>query len=303
MSSPHADVPLPTSEPQLLPLCRTLEQVDAALDVGARELYIDLMELAGLGRAVEKCRAAGARVVLATMRIQKPGEEPLDKRFERLAPDGILARHLGALEHYRHRVSRAFTLHGDFSLNCTNAVTGRYLLSLGLSTLTPSYDLNLSQLEELAGGLPPPRLEVTVHQHLPLYHTEYCVYAHNLSRGRNYEDCGQPCEAHRIQLRDAKGLEHPVLVDVHCRNTVFHAQAQSAASHFGRLLALGIRRLRVELVWESAAETARVLDSYARLLTGERSAAQVLAAIGAIERYGVTAGTLQVQRSRLPVVA
>jgi putative protease len=227
------------------------------------------------------------------MRIQKPGEEPFDKRFEALQPDGILARHLGALHHYRGRTG-PFTLHGDFSLNAANVITGRTLLGLGLATLTPSYDLNISQLEDLAAGLPPDRLEVTLHQHLPLYHTEYCLYAHNLSKGRDFRTCGRPCEDHRVNLRDGKGLEHPVLVDVGCRNTVFNAQAQSAAPHLKTLLAAGIRRYRVEFVWESADEVRRILDSYRALLGGERAPAQVVREVGALERYGVTSGTFAV---------
>jgi len=295
--------PAPAGAPLLVPLCRTLEQVDAALGMGFRELYVDMMELVGLGRAVERCRGAGARVIIATMRIQKPGEEPIDRRFEELEPDGILARHLGALARHRGAVRPGFSLHGDFSLNCTNAITGRTLLGMGLATLTPSYDLDLAQLQDLAAGLPAHQLEVTVHQHLPLYHTEYCLYAHHLSQGRDHRDCDRPCEAHRIQVRDPRGLEHPILVDVHCRNTVFNGQAQSAARHWKAILDTGVRRLRVELVWESAEETARVLGLYRGLLAGEQPAARVASELGAIERYGVTAGTLQVvSRARLPVV-
>jgi putative protease len=240
--------------------------------------------------------------VIATLRIQKPGEEPLDKRFTALKPDGMLARHLGALHHYRQRVSDDFALHGDFSLNATNVITGRTLLAMGLKTLTPSYDLNLEQLRALASGLPPSRLEVTVHQHLPLYHTEYCLYAHNLSDGKDFRSCGRPCEEHRVELEDQKGQRHPVLVDVHCRNTVFNAKAQSAARHVRELLTMGLSRFRVELVWESAAETRRVMEAYRGLVEGTRTAADVASSIDAIERYGVTSGTFTVMRPSLPVV-
>jgi putative protease len=281
------------AESSIVPLCRTIEQVDAVLELGFREVYLDFMELVGLGEAVKKCRAKGARTVIATMRVQKPGEEPFDKRFEALKPDGILARHLGALHHYRGR-GGDFTLHGDFSLNATNIITGRTLLALGLATLTPSYDLNVSQLEDLAVGLPADRLEVTIHQHLPLYHTEYCLYAHNLSDGKDFRDCGRPCEEHRINLRDGKNLEHPVLVDVGCRNTVFNARAQSAAPHVKALLAKGIRRFRVEFVWETADEVGKVLESYRALLLGNRPPLQVVRDVGALERYGVTSGTFAV---------
>jgi len=283
----------PAGAPKLIPLLRTLEQVEVALRLGFDELQLDFMELVGLGIAVEKVRAAGARVIVATPRVQKPGEEGYDKRFERLRPDGILARHLGAVEHFR-RNPHAETVHGDFSLNATNALTARTLLALGLSTLTPAYDLDLAQLLDLAAGVPGERLEVTIHQHLPLFHNEHCVYSHLLSNGHDYRDCGRPCEAHLVQLRDGQGLEHPVIVDVGCRNTVFNARAQSAAGCLPRLLDAGVRRFRVELVREGGAETERVLRAYSGLLDGARTGRQVIAEVGALEKYGVSAGTLVV---------
>jgi len=279
--------------PKLIPLLRTLGQVDVALRLGFDELQLDFMELVGLGVAVERARARGAKVIVATPRVQKPGEEGYDRRFERLRPDGILARHLGAVEHFR-RNPHTETVHGDFSLNATNALTARTLLGLGLSTLTPAYDLDLAQLLDLASGVPAERLEVTIHQHLPLFHNEHCVYSHLLSNGHDYRDCGRPCEKHLIRLRDGLGMEHPVIVDVGCRNTVFNARAQSAAACLPQLLAAGVRRFRVELVRESEAETERVLRAYAALLAGKRTGPQVIAQVGALEKYGVSAGTLVV---------
>ena len=290
--APVAAGPAP-AEAKLIPLLRTLEQVDAALRLGFDELQLDFMELVGLGRAVEMVKAAGARAIVATPRVQKPGEEGYDRRFERLRPDGILARHLGAVEHFR-RNPHAESVHGDFSLNATNALTARTLLDLGLATLTPAYDLDLAQLLDLAAGVPAGRLEVTLHQHLPLFHNEHCVYSHLLSNGHDFRDCGRPCERHLIELRDNLGMDHPVIVDVGCRNTVFNARAQSAASCLPRLLEAGVRRFRVELVRESAEETGRVLSAYRELLKGRRTGRQVIAEIGALEKYGVSAGTLVV---------
>jgi putative protease len=163
---------------------------------------------------------------------------------------------------------------GDFSLNATNAVTARTLLALGLSTLTPAYDLDLTQLLDLARGVPALRLEVTLHQHLPLFHNEHCVYSHLLSNGRDFRDCGRPCERHLIELRDGLQLSHPVIVDVGCRNTVFNARAQSAAACLPQLLAAGVRRFRVELVRETFAETRRVLEAYAGCCAASASRAR-----------------------------
>jgi putative protease len=69
---------------------------------------------------------------------------------------------------------------------------------------------------------------------------------------------------------------------------VFNAQAQSAAPLVPQLLELGVRRFRVELVWERADEVTRTLKAYQKLLNGELSAEAVLKEAAVHERYGVT---------------
>ena len=66
-----------------------------------------------------------------------------------------------------------------------------------------------------------------MHQHLPIFHTEHCVFCRFLSEGNSYLDCGRPCESTSVHLRDGNGKDHLVLADEGCRNTVFNAQAQS----------------------------------------------------------------------------
>jgi len=289
-----AIAPRPDAPPHLVALCRTDEQLEAVIAAGLPEVELDWMEMVGLSRAVTRARAAGLRVVIATVRVQKPGEEGYDARLARLEPDGVLVRHLGAVTYFRERPGPRPTLHGDFSLNATNSLTARYLLGCGLDTVTCAHDLDATQVFALLAASPAGRLAVTIHHHIPTFHTEHCVYAHLLSGGRDYRSCGRPCEAHRVSLRDRVGLVHPVLVDVGCRNTVFNAQAQSAASLVPRLIARGVRRLRVELVRETRGETARVLAAYLDLISGRATAADTLAAIGGHEQFGVTRGTMQV---------
>ena len=117
-----------------------------------------------------------------------------------------------------------------------------------------------------------------------------------MGTGRDYRTCGRPCEQHRIALRDYAGHEHPVVVDVGCRNTVFNALAQSAAPLVPRLLELGVRRFRVELVWERRDEVTKTLSAYKKLLAGEITPAAALEAASVHERYGVTTPLRVVRR-------
>lgn len=289
--------------PELVPLFRTEEQLRAFIDSSPApgcEVELDWMEMVGLRRAVELARKAGLKVTLATVRVQKPGEEAFDRRIAGLSPDGILVRHWGALMHFSKELDRPeesrLKLHGDFSLNVTNSLTAHHLLGLGLQTVTASHDLNKTQLLELLKNVPRGRISVVLHHHIPTFHNSHCVYAHVLSQGKDYRDCGRPCEKHRLALRDYAGHEHPMVVDVSCRNTMFNASAQSAAPLVPQLLELGVRRFRVEFVWEQGEEVTRTLSAYRRLLAGDINAKQALLEASVHERYGVT--TLRVKKAQ-----
>src|SRR5690606_23058838 len=120
-----------------------------------------------------------------------------------------------------------------------------------LKRITPTHDLNAAQIVQLAADVGPERLEVVAYQHLPVFHTEHCVFCRFLSTGTSYKDCGRPCESHVVSLRDAQGRAHPLMADVGCRNTVFGAEAQNAASHLASWLDVGLRDFRLEFVHES----------------------------------------------------
>lgn len=288
---PAAIAPL-AIEPHVVPLCRTDEQLDALLDAGAREVELDWMELVGLGKAVERARQRGAKVGIATVRVQKPGEEKIDAHLAKLAPDHVLVRSWGSLAYFAGLADRP-ALHGDFSLNVTNSITAGWVLARGLETVTAAHDLDKDQLLALLAAAPPGRIGVTVHHHIPTFHTEHCVYAHLLSTGTDYRSCGRPCEQHQVALRDRVDLVHPVVVDVGCRNTVFNAQAQSAASLVPELLARGVRRFRLELVRESAAEARRLHEAYTQLVAGAIAPAEAVRRAAVHEQFGVTRGTMR----------
>lgn len=283
----------PPSSPSLIPLVRTPAQLEAVIAAKLPEVELDWMELVGLEKAVTRARAAGLFVTIATTRVQKPGEEGIDSRLTRLAPDGVLVRHWGGLVHFSKLAQRP-VVHGDFSLNVTNSVTAHQLLALGCDSLTAAHDLDETQLHQLLANVPGDRLTVVGHHHIATFHTEHCVYAHTLSRGRDFRTCGRPCEQHRVALKDREGREHPVVVDVGCRNTVFNAQAQTAARAVPKLVRAGVKRFRVEFVWEDQATCASVLEGWQRLLAGRESPDELVKRVAVHEQFGVTAGTMRV---------
>jgi putative protease len=181
---------------------------------------------------------------------------------------------------------------GDFSLNAANSLTAEELFAMGLDALTPTHDLNAAQVADLARRAGVGRIEAVAYQHLPVFHTEHCVFCRFLSTGTSYRDCGRPCERHQVALRDPQGREHPVLADVGCRNTVFGAEAQQAALRLEEWRAAGICDFRLEFAHETAEQVAAVARAFAETLAGRRSGRALAEFLRSIAPGGTTEGSL-----------
>jgi putative protease len=291
-SIPYSTDAVARQQPALHALCRTQAQIDAALNVAVPRLYIDFEDIRLYADAVQKVRQSGAsaEVWLATPRIQKSGEAGFFKLIERAEPDGVLIRNLGALTFFEHSPLR---LTGDFSLNVANPLTAHFLKQhTRLQQLTVSYDLTLEQVLDLLNLAEPSWFELTLHQHMPMFHMEHCVFAAFMSEGKDFNTCGRPCERHRVHLRDRVGMEHPLKADVGCRNTLYNSVAQTGAGFYSALLDAGLRQFRVELLEQDYTESKHVLAVYQELLAGKRSGDAVWRELRALSQLGVTRGTM-----------
>lgn len=275
------------SQPIISILCRTSEQAQALATESPDLLYLDFEDLRRFAPTIETLRKSSqVPIFLATPRIQKAGETGFFRLIENAQPDGVLIRNLGGLDHFH---SLNIPIVGDFSLNISNPLSADLFISEGLQRVTPSYDLNISQLLELLHTSPPSWFELTLHQHIPMFHMEHCVFAAFLSEGKDHLTCGRPCDRHRISARDRVGEAHPIRADVGCRNTVFHARPQSGASHIPQLLATGLRHFRLELLEESPEEAVLLLASYRKALLGHSDPSHLAHSLGARDQLGVLA--------------
>ena len=298
-----------TATAKLSVLARDLAQVNTICDMidrgdadGIDEIMVDFLEIDGMRDAVNRIRATPSiKVVVASPRIIKPGEAGIWRTLLRLEPDGLLVRSTGLL----HRMmqmggegaeidvgvsqlegeedttnNQEFVvtipeLIGDFSLNVANPLTAWELLTYGCNRVTASYDLNANGITALLesmgnGPLGAAKVEVVAHAHLPIFHTEHCVFARFLTKGNSYLDCGHACTNHNVHLRDEKGADNLVLADLGCRNTVFGSEAQSGVHSLKEWATAGASRFRVELVDEGAEDVELIIGGYLSVLDGEQ---------------------------------
>jgi putative protease len=293
-----------TTEPELIVVIRHLHQLEGAWAAGARTIYCEFEDPKKYREAVQRFRQLQAAAPatpqpalptpqlslwVAAPRIFKPGEEWILKQVLSCEADGYLVRNYDHLQWFAGKRRR-----GDFSLNVANPLTAQYYVERhGLERVTASYDLNVAQLEALLQGAPGAWFDITLHQHMPMFHMEHCVFCAFLSEGTDYRNCGRPCDQHDVRLRDRVGAEHPLKADAGCRNTVYNSRAQTGAEFADRLLALGARSFRIEFLNEDADELQRTVGRYRQLLRGEISGAELWREFKLINQLGVTRGQLE----------
>ena len=292
----------PAATAQLIVLVRSLPQLEAALKCGTTTIYCEFEDPKKYREAVTLFHTARgcsvnqpstinyqlSGIFVAPPRIFKMGDDWILKQVRSCNADGYLVRNYDHLKFFAdaRRV-------GDFSLNVANRITADYFKNhFGLERVTASYDLNATQLDALLLAAPPEWFEITIHQHMPMFHMEHCVFCAFLSSGKDYRDCGRPCDTHDVRLRDRVGAQHPLKADAGCRNTVFNSQAQTGAEFVERLLALGVRNFRMEFLNEDSEEVVRTITKYRQLLRGEISGTQLWRELKLFNQLGVTRGQM-----------
>lgn len=281
---------------ELIAVLRLLEQLEPAWSAGARVLYCEFENPKHYREAVQRFRelqatdaAVPSSIWVAPPRIFKPGEEWILKQVRSCDADGYLVRNYDHLQFFAADRKR-----GDFSLNVANQWAADYFLhQFGLERVTASYDLNIMQLDALLRAAPADWFDITIHQRMPMFHMEHCVFCAFLSTGKDYRDCGRPCDTRRVELRDRVGALLPVKADAGCRNTVFNNRAQTGAEFVAHLQELGVRNFRVEFVNESAGEVARTIGRYRQLLAGAITGAELWWELRLINQLGVTRGQME----------
>jgi len=296
--TPFVSVPSPAHEAEMVVLVRNVPQLEKVLQCGVSKIYAEFEDPKKYREAVSLVHSAGCsdrerEIFVAPPRIFKPGEEWILNQVHSSNADGYLIRNYDHLKFFasNRRV-------GDFSLNVANALSAEYFKTkYNLEYVAASYDLNAEQLEALLRSAPPEWFEITLHQHMPMFHMEHCVFCAFLSEGTDYRNCGRPCDTHQVQLKDRVGAQHPLKADAGCRNTVFNSMAQTGAEFFERFRSLGARRFRIEFLNETPDEVERTIAQYRKLFRGEIAGSQLWRELKLVNQLGVTRGQMAGTRS------
>ncbi|QNP30079.1 U32 family peptidase [Cylindrospermopsis curvispora] len=274
----------------LIILVRSMKQLMAVLDTNIETVYCEFEDPRKYQTAVKLCRDTqkSVNLYIAPPRITKPGENWILKQLKECQADGYLVRNYDHLEYFADAQCV-----GDFSLNIANPLSADYFQKqFNLKRLTASYDLNINQLIDLITTYTPQFLEVTIHQHIPMFHIEHCVFCAFLSQGTDYTNCGRPCEKQELKIRDRVGSEHIVKADTGCRNTIYNSAAQTGAEYVHKLISVGLKNFRIEFLHETPQQVTQTINYYQQLIQGEITGSQVWKTLKLQNQLGVTRGAL-----------
>lgn len=274
----------------LIILVRSMKQLLTVLDTNIETIYCEFEDPHKYQAAVKLCRDTekSVNLYIAPPRITKPGENWILKQLKECQADGYLVRNYDHLEYFADAQCI-----GDFSLNIANPLSADYFQKqFNLQRLTASYDLNINQLIDLITTYTPQFLEVTIHQHIPMFHIEHCVFCAFLSQGTDYTNCGRPCEKQELKIRDRVGSEHIVKADTGCRNTIYNSAAQTGAEYVHKLISVGLKNFRIEFLHETPQQVTQTINYYQQLIQGEITGSQVWKTLKLQNQLGVTRGAL-----------
>ncbi|MFA5862093.1 MAG: DUF3656 domain-containing protein [Candidatus Thermoplasmatota archaeon] len=237
--------------------CWGIDNVAAALEGGAKEIYFSGLKVGGLqpkweNEAVERAASLaeehGARLWLASGMIQKDWEvEALRTALKQVRSSpafaGVLAGNHGACLVAKEE-GVPFVV--DWPMNVYNSVTTDWLVEQGAQRITLSPELTLEQMHDVAQHTHAP-LEALVHGRLTLMTSEYCTIGH-ATKCQMPGGTWAPCHDAAYSLRDRLGKDFPLETDGSCRMYILNSVELAMLNRLADLKAAGLEVVRVESI-------------------------------------------------------
>ena len=242
---PYEPLPKVANSTQVPALYVTLHSAQQCsqelLEAQPARIALPVDEAARHPQVVADILAHGLQAAVVLPRICWDGElDTLKEQLTQCRDMGIthtLVGNLGLLDVAR---DLGFTLHGDYGLQVFNSHGVVEYRSLGLASLTASFELKLAQIRDLSKTLP---VELLAYGRLPLMITENCA----MKAG-----AGQCCCGNGNTLTDRRGVGFPVLKAWGCRNEIFNADTLFLADKSGDYLRAGVSGLQLLFTTEDA---------------------------------------------------
>ena len=218
---------------------------------------------------VQMCRQAGAGCAFATPRIVKEYQLPLFRKFfaqwSGLKPDYVYINNNSLAQLAKEYPDLHYW--ADHSLNIYNTHSLDFWQERGMDGASLSNELTLAQVEHLCKGTELP-LECLVQGRIEMMVSEYCAggaLLGNLHQGPCVFQC-----AKQLYLEDRQKAKFPLATDQYCRMHVLNSVETSMAANIDQMLKAGVKVLKIDARFMTAADTANMTALYRDILNGTK---------------------------------
>lgn len=203
--------------------------------------------------------------------------------------DGLLVGNIGHVN--RDKYPSGINITGDYTLNCFNSSSLEQLHQLGLSGVTLSAELTLTQIRNLAdiSGL---SKEVIVYGRIPLMTSEYCSVGSVAGGFDSKTKCSAACEKGEYYLKDRMGAKFPVLCDrIDCRSTIFNSNVLLLEENIDKIKDAGVDMIRLNFTDETFEDMVGIVNMHKDLsVSGKKVLESHRKLIDRIKKQGFTKG-------------
>ena len=243
---------------EILYQCITKEQLDTLVDLGAKDIAVDIFsreEKAATLKDIIAYSNKNINIYLKTPNIIKSEFNKVVDIIEK-AKDyikGIVTSNAGLIRKYQKKLY----IIGDYKLNIINSESLKfYQKEIELPSL--SLELNRKEIKALLKGNKG-KVQGILYGKTELMISEYCPIGSTFGEKSCNKDCNLACTRDKFTLIDRMNEKFRVMTDVFCRSYILNSHPLNLIEEKEDLKTLGVTSFRVEFRDESSSEVKKVI--------------------------------------------
>ena len=243
---------------EILYQCITKEQLDTLVDLGAKDIAVDIFsreEKAATLKDIIAYSNKNINIYLKTPNIIKSEFNKVVDIIEKVKDyiKGIVTSNAGLIRKYQKKLY----IIGDYKLNIINSESLKfYQKEIELPSL--SLELNRKEIKALLKGNKG-KVQGILYGKTELMISEYCPIGSTFGEKSCNKDCNLACTRDKFTLIDRMNEKFRVMTDVFCRSYILNSHPLNLIEEKEDLKTLGVTSFRVEFRDESSSEVKKVI--------------------------------------------
>ncbi|MGL4730245.1 MAG: DUF3656 domain-containing U32 family peptidase [Clostridium sp.] len=241
--------------PKLMVLVSNLEQFNAAIECGVKDIAIDVFFKGSKLDLNNLKKDRNINIYIKTPNIIKEELEGICSLIEKHLSGikGIVTSNLGIISRFNGRTN----IIGDYKLNIFNSYSSEFYNEY-LDGTVMSIELNHKELCNLAkkSSLQP---QVIIYGKYELMVSEYCPIGSVFGGKSKKTACNEKCHEGEYVLKDRKGEEFKVLTDKYCRSHIYNNVPVNLIPNMKEYKRNNISSFRVDLIDENYEKSKEII--------------------------------------------